>query len=457
VQPATATLAPRFPNRGAALAWLALLLLLVQLPLIVNPGYLSFDELQWWARADVPAFFDLPWRAWSDWRTFQYRPLTFNLWLVLAHALAAHAYAMHAVFVVLGTVNALLLAACVRAFGAERNTAAVAAVAFVLSPFVAYTHGWTGTLADLLVLLFGLFGTLALLAPERAPTQARAVAFVLALLTLLALLAKESAVVLPPLWALIALARQPRRLPLLAVPAALMVAGYLILRLPALWFTEAGSAGYAWSLANVPARVAEYALFPWLPPLFEVGPSLGRSLLRLGLAGTCVGAVVLALLHSHWRLAAAWILVCTTALAPVLVLAHSFDQYAYVASAAGIGVVACSWHRCARGARGLLFVAGAIACLHGTQIMLRMREVGVIEQRFHGELVAAIANHARPLRVDTARAADAWMLERWVGNVPSYRGTALSGRVTIGAAVPDTVALTMQPDGALTPAILPAR
>jgi len=431
------------------------MLLLLQLPLIVNPGYLSFDELQWWARADVPAFFDLPWRAWFDWRTFQYRPLTFNLWLMLAHALAAHAYAMHAVFVVLGTVNALLLAACVRAFGAERNTAAIAAVAFVLSPYVAYTHGWTGTLADLLVLLFGLLGTLALLAPEHARTRAYAVEFVLALLTLLALLAKESAIVLPPLWALIALARQPRRLPLLAVPAALIVGGYLILRLPA--FTEAGSAGYAWSLANVPARVAEYALFPWLPPLFEVGPSLGRSLLRLVLAGSCVGAVVLALLHTHWRLAAAWALVCTIALAPVLVLAHSFDQYAYVASAAGIGVVACSWRRCARGARGLLLVAGAIACLHGAQIMLRMREVGAIEQRFHGELVAAIANHAQPLRVDTARAADAWMLERWVDNVPSYRGTALSGRVAIGAAAPETVALIMLPDGALTPATLPAQ
>jgi hypothetical protein len=436
---------------------LALLLLLLQLPLIVNPGYLSFDELQWWARADVPAFADLPWRAWSDWRSFQYRPLTFNLWLVLAHALAAHAYVMHAVFVVLGTVNALLLAACVRAFGAERNTAAVAAVAFVLSPYVAYTHGWTGTLADLLVLLFGLVGTLMLLAPKRVPTRARAVAFVLALLTLLALLAKESAIVLPPLWAIIALARQPRRLPLLAVPAALIVASYLILRLPALWFTEASSAGYAWTLANVPARVAEYALFPWLPPLFEVGPSLGRSLPRLGLAGSCVGAVVLALLQTHWHLAAAWALVCTIALAPVLVLAHSFDQYAYVASAAGIGVVACAWRQCGPGARGLLFAAGAIACLHGAQIMLRMREVGAIEQRFHTELVAAIANHAQPLRVDTARAADAWMLERWVGNVPSYRGTALAGRVTTGAAMPDAVALIMQPNGALTPATLPAQ
>jgi hypothetical protein len=442
------------------LPWLALLLLLLQLPLIVNPGYLSFDELQWWARADVPAFSDLPWRAWTDWRTFQYRPLTFNLWLVLAHALAARAFAMHAVFVVLGTVNALLLAACVRAFGAERNTAAVAAVAFVLSPYVAYTHGWTGTLADLLVLLFGLLGTLALLALERAPTRARTVAFALALLTLLtllALLAKESAIVLPPLWAIIALARQPNRLPLLAGPAALIVTGYLILRLPALWFTEAGAAGYAWTLANVPERLAEYALFPWLPPLFEVGPSLGRSLLRLGLAGSCVGAVVLALLYTHWRIAAAWTLVCMIAFLPVLVLAHSFDQYAYLASAAGIGVVACSWRRCARGARGLLFVAGAIACLHGAQIMLRMREVGAIEQRFHGELVAAIANHTQPLRVRAARAADAWMLERWVDNVPSYRGAALAGRVAIGDAVPGAVALIMQPDGGLTPAILPAQ
>jgi hypothetical protein len=457
VRPAIAIPEPRSPDRGVALAWLALLLLLLQLPLIVNPGYLSFDELQWWARADVPGFSDIPWRAWSDWRTFQYRPLTFNLWLVLAHALAARAYAMHAVFVMIGTVNALLLAACVRTFGAERPTAAVAVVAFVLSPYVAYTHGWTGTLADLLVLLFGLLGTLALLAPERAPTRARTTAFVLMLLTLLALLAKESAIVLPPLWAIIASARGPRRLLLLTVPAALIVAGYLILRLPALWFTEASNAGYAWTLANVPGRVAEYALFPWLPPLFEVGPSLGRSLLRLALAGSCVGAVVLALLHTHWRLAAAWALTCTIALAPVLVLAHSFDQYAYLTSAAGIGVVACAWRRCGPDARGLLFAAGAIACVHGAQIMLRMREVGTIEQRFHAELVAAVANHAQPLRVDTARAADAWMLERWVGNVPSYRGTALAGRVTIGAAVPGAVALIMQPDGALTPATLPAQ
>lgn len=457
MRPVIATPAPRFPHWAVALPWLAAVLLLLQLPLIVNPGYLSFDELQWWARADVPAFSDLPWRAWSDWRSFQYRPLTFNLWLVLAHMLAAHAYAMHAVFVVLGTVNALLLAACVRALGAERRIAAVAALAFVLSPYVAYTHGWTGTLADLLVLLFGLLGTLALLAPERAPAQARAVAFVLALLTLLALLAKESAIVLPPLWAIIALARQPRRLPMLMVPAALIVAGYLAVRLPALWFTEAGSAGYAWSAANVPARLAEYALFPWLPPLFEVGPSLGRSLLRLVVAASCAGAVVLALLRTDWRLATAWVLACTIALAPVLVLARSFDQYAYLASAAGIGVVACCWRRCGSGARGVLLAAGAIACLHGAQIMLRMREVGAIELRFHGELVAAIANNAQPLRVDSARTADAWMLERWVGNVPSYRGTALAGRVTIGAAVPDAIALTMQPDGALTPAPSPAQ
>ena len=61
-------------------------LLALQLPLILNPGYFSHDELQWWARADVPSWSALPWIPWLDLSPLQYRPLTFNLWLVLAHA-----------------------------------------------------------------------------------------------------------------------------------------------------------------------------------------------------------------------------------------------------------------------------------------------------------------------------------------------------------------------------------
>ena len=424
------------------------MLLLLQLPLILNPGYLSFDELQWWARADVPVLGDLPWLAWTDLRTFQYRPLTFNLWLLLAHALAAHAYAMHAVFVLLGTFNALLLAACVRTAGARRGTAAVAAVAFVLSPYVAYTHGWTGTLADLLVLLFGMLGARALLGA--CAVRAGSIALLLALLVAAALLAKESAVVLPALWLIVAATRCGlRRALLLVAPAALVAAAYLAPRIPVLWTSEAGSHGYAWALANIPSRITEYALYPWLPPLFEIGPTLGKSMFRIAFAALCAGAVLAALLRTHWRPAATWLLLCTIALAPVLVLARSFDQYAYLASAAGIGVVAFTWQRSDGIARALLLAAATVSSIHGVQVMLRMQEVGAIEQRFHGDLIAVLERSALPVRIVPARIGDAWMLERWIDYVPSYRGVSLTGRFTVGAAQAGVITLTMQPDGAL--------
>jgi hypothetical protein len=426
------------------------LLLALQLPLILNPGYLSFDELQWWARADVADFFALPWVSWTDLHAFQYRPLTFNLWLVAAHALAAHAWAMHALFVAVGTLDAVLLAACLRRLRARPLTANIAAVAFVLSPCAAYTHGWTGTLADLLVALVGLLGALVLLGDAATPARRRD-AMALAALAALALLAKESAIVLPALWLALATtrSRSPRLLAERIAPAALVVLIYLAVRLPTLWFGS-GNDGYAWQLAHVPRRLAEYALFPWLPPLFEIAPILDKGAARLLLAAACCSIVLFALLRTNWRYAAAWALLIAVALAPVLVLSRSFDHYAYLASLVGIGVVAMAWQDCSLGARWLIVVAGSIACVHGVQVMLRMREVGTIERRFHVSLVAALAHGAdTPLRIVASRPGDAWMLERWIDHVPRYAGVAVAGLVTIGNGPTDAPVLTMEPDGSL--------
>ena len=393
---------------------------------------------------------NLPWVAWTDLHAFQYRPLTFNLWLILAHAFAAHAVAMHTLFVLLGTLNALLLAACLRQLRVRPAVAAAAAVVFVLSPYAAYTHGWTGTLADLLVVLLALAGALALIRGEAATAPAPYRAFALAFLAALALLAKESAVVVPVLWLALAFARQPPRAAIACVaPALVVVAAYLAVRVPALWFITPGNEGYAWRLAHVPQRLAEYALFPWLPPLFEIGPSLDKSVLRLIVAAACCGAVALALLWTNWRYAGAWILALGVALAPVLVLPRSFDHYAYLAAAAGIGVIASVWRECARGARWVLVAAAAVASVHGVQIMLRMRQVGEIEQRFHGDLVAELARDTSPLRIVAARSGDQWMLERWIDNVPRYRGVPLVRIETAGAPADAAVVLTMQPDGSL--------
>jgi hypothetical protein len=427
---------------------------LLQLPLLLDPGYLSFDELQWWDRASVAALADLPWVAWTDLHAFQFRPLTFNLWLLLAFLFAAHAWAMHAIFVALGSANALLMAAGLRRLHVAPAVAGAAAIAFVLSPYAAYTHGWTATLADLLVVLLALAGALVLLRDVTTASAQAPRALALAGFAALALLAKESAVVVPPLWLALALGRHPRRYAFAALaPALAVLALYLVARVPALWVVDAGNAGYAWSLANIPARLAEYAVFPWLPPLFEIGPSLDKSMLRLALAAACCAAIPLALASASRRHALAWIVAVLVALAPVLLLPRSFDHYAYLAAVAGIGVVAFAWRDCSRRARWVLLASAAIASGHGALIMLRMREIGVIEQRFHADLTSALAHAPQPLRVVAARAGDAWMLARWIDNVPRYRGVAIAGRVYRDHRPTDAAALVlvMQPDGSLQP------
>ena len=118
---------------------------LLQLPLVLNPGYYSHDELQWAVHAA-----DGVQVAWLDVSAFQYRPLTFNLWMLLSRALFDTPRLFHAVLVASGALNAALLFAVARGFGVQARPVIVGALVFVLSPYAVYTHGWVGCIADLL-------------------------------------------------------------------------------------------------------------------------------------------------------------------------------------------------------------------------------------------------------------------------------------------------------------------
>ena len=102
------TFAPRVPT----VAWVVLAALLLQWPLAFNPGYFSHDELQWAAFADGDLL--APWR---DVAAFQYRPLTFSLWMLLSRLLFDTPVAFHAVLVAWGSLHAGLLFAIGRRFG----------------------------------------------------------------------------------------------------------------------------------------------------------------------------------------------------------------------------------------------------------------------------------------------------------------------------------------------------
>jgi hypothetical protein len=96
----------------------------------------------------------------------------------------------------------------------------------------------------------------------------------------------------------------------------------------------------------------------------------------------------------------------------------------------------------------LILVTGSVVCLHGAVVTLRMREIGVIERRFHTELAVALMQPGT-IAIVPARPSDTWLLQRFTENVPSYRGTSFVGRVFSQPAPAGSLHATMRTDGSL--------
>lgn len=439
------------------LQWCALLLGLfgVQALLVLNPGYFSHDELQWAASADVPTWSALPWADWLDWRTFQFRPLTFNLWLVLSHALFERPLLFHALWVLLGSGNALLLARVLLRADVAPRVACAAALLFVLNPYAAYVHGWVATLADLLWLGIALLLTAWL--QRRAARDAAGslipVAIVACLATALALLAKEAALVLPALAALASVFAPRRRIWIAAAAGSGLAAlFYLALRLAPMLAGARSGSGYALNLLQLPRRWLEYLLFPWLPTLFEIQSLLLASPLRLAVLIVVTLALVVALWRAAPRYALAWLLGGAAALGPVLILAHAANQYGYGFSALGVGVVTLAWHRMQRPGRAIVAVAALLLVWHGVNVQRQMHRVGQLQSRFSPALADALQRHAgpQPLRLHVSDAGDAWIYGRLTHAIPSYRGVPIGVRVELVESL-ERADATIEPDGSLRP------
>lgn len=434
--------APRVSPSPLQACALLLALLAAQALLIANPGYFSHDELQWAAMADVP-WRALPWVDWFDLRTFQFRPLTFNLWLVLSQALFDRPMLFHAAYVLLGSVNALLLARVLLRAQATPRVAAVAAMLFALNPYAAYVHGWVATLGDLLWVGIALLVTAWLqrrAAGEGAAPAPEAIVTFLA--TALALLAKEAALVLPALACVAALVATRRRVWIAAAAGSgVAAAAYLAVRLgPMLDGARPGS-GYALDLLQVPQRWIEYLLFPWLPTLFEIQSLLHASPARLA----ALALVALGLLATLWRagprFACAWLLGSAAALGPVLILAQAANQYGYGLSALGVGVVALAWPHLGR-ERAVVAIAALLLVWHGVNVQREMHRVGTLQARFSPALADALRTHAGPpLRLRVEAPGDAWIYTRLVHHIPSYRGVPIGARVTLVAPPGDVDAI----------------
>jgi hypothetical protein len=444
--------ADSFPAEAPLRAWTVFLLaaLAGQAWLLLNPGYFSHDELQWGAFAHAGPLSALDWQGWRDWRAFQFRPLTFDAWLLLARSLFATPWAMHALFVAMGTaVGAGLLALLVR-IGVAWRVAVVAALAFVLGPVAMYTHGWTATLADLLWVGLGMLA--ANLVPRLA--SGRAIAIAVASLTVLALLAKEAAVVLPALAALAwALSGRRREWAVAAIASGVPVAIYLALRAGVILFMPRANGAYAWSLLSIPTQWLAYLAFPLEPNVLEPQNALLASPKHLAIVFVLLAVLWGLVARAHWRAAAWGVLGGALALGPVLLLQSPSNHYAYAHAAVVAGALAVAWPRLGRGGKGLVVFLLVVSTWHGFNVARQMHRVGTLQARFSPALAAAVAQSGdAPVRVRLP-ADDTWVYARLTHEIPAYAGVPMQGRVVVVAPDdPAAVDYTIDADGALQPA-----
>ncbi len=422
--------------------------LLAQLPLILNPGYFSHDELQWAAFAGHDAHLMPRDQLWTDLQMFQYRPLTFSLWLWLSEALFARPQAFHVVIVAWGGLNAALLAWLLRRFGLGATSALCGALGFALSPFAMHTHGWVGTIGDLIwtgcALATGLLAQ-----RERGAVLTFAGA---AVLTAIGLLAKESAIVIPGLAALGWLLLGRRRSWAMATAGAMVpVAIYLSLRLGVILFSPREAANYGWSFAYAPLRWLEYQLYPSIPTRLGITGLLekGAGDARLWVAGL----VWLAVAWTFWRAGSRWLaaflLVGAAALGPVLILAESANQYGYGFAAAIAGLAAAVWARSDRRGRIALGIAAVLSLWHGVNVMRRMHEVGELQAVFSPAMADAVARaEGHPVRIRAADAGQHWIYLRLSLGIPSYAGVPIGERVRLVGGSEDAD-YVIEKDGAL--------
>lgn len=414
---------------------------LLQLPLVFNPGYYSHDELQWAAFAQAGGRF-----PWLDFAAFQYRPLTFNLWMGLSRALFDAPMPFHAVLVAWGSLNAALLHAAGRGFGMRAWPAALGALAFALSPYATYTHGWVGCIADLAWVGSAL---LLVLLVQRGGTWIAVACAVL--LTATGLLAKEAALAIPAMLAVAWWFDGRQRKWLAAMLASGAVAAlYLGLRLDALLHAPREGAQYALAPLHMPLRWIEYQLFAPIVPLVETFTTLQRIAPAV-IAGVLWAALFAALWQSSRRLAALFLLGGVAMLLPVLPLAASYNHYAYGFAALASMAVAAAWPTASRAGRIAIAVFALLTVLHGGFVMWRMQQVGRIQSVFSPALAQAVradADGMLVLRLDP-QARD-WVFRRLTHGIPHYDGVDIGDRVRIaeGSEAADCLVLA---DGRLQP------
>ena len=425
----------RWLSRAPAIAGLLFLWLLAACIVWLlggNPGYFSHDELQWAVYAEQPT----PPIA-ADWFAigqFQYRPLTFHLWMLLSRLLFDTPRLFHVAWLLWGAGNAVLLHHVLRRFSLPTMIAATASLLFWVNPYAVYVHAWVGTLGDLLWVTAALLIALIVQRISKEDGLPGPQLAVIALLTLAALLAKEAALSIPSLLFVAWLFSGQRRWRDAFLAAAAVGGAYLLLRFGVLTDSAREGSGYGIDLAGVPLRFVDYQSFPFFPWAEEINVMSVFSYERRRNMAILALLIWLVALRGP-RSWTAWLLLSFAALGPALLIGSISNQYGYGFSAALIGLGAWCWQGAGILRRIVMVFGATIFCWHAIGVARQMREVGDLQAVYSSSLAATVdaarATGRKPLGLRADCDNQRWVYQRLSNGIPSYDGVAIGSRVRV--------------------------
>lgn len=245
----------------------------------MNPGYFSHDEIGWGIKAiSQSSLLNIEYYNLFHYDEFHYRPLNFNLWLFTSYYLFEIPQLYHFVLVFFGLINSTLLYFFIKKEVGYR-IAFLTAITSTIMPTVVFVNGWIGTIADIFWFMFCII-SLMIHQKNRISSRPRPIYLALSiLLFIFSLMFKETAVVFPGiLFIYIVYSRYKEQGDIkiyknkcdviVFILSTLIFLSYILVRFEFLFPNNGG--GYGTSLTNVPFRMLEYFVYPFLIGNIEI-------------------------------------------------------------------------------------------------------------------------------------------------------------------------------------------
>jgi len=382
--------------------------------LVANPGYFSHDELQKYDHVIRYGFENyleayLPIHQTSAFGA-PVRPVSFFVQGVLALFMENYPVIVHSSAVLVHAVVGFLLYLAVGRFTTNNKLALLASLIFVVNPLVVMSAGWSAALMDRWYVLFGLSAFLVAERYIRQSSSSPLLLLLVLLFSVLAILSKETAMILPGLLLLLVFCDlsvlKQKRFWLAGFTWAVPIIVFLGYRLTAIIgsFGNPQVSDYRASVVNIPENLLVYSVYPFAHALNEANGWVFLSVGAIGFA-LAVHALLVAFLGVAYGLKSivAYVAMFFLFLAPVILIPIKGAHYMYGSALAVSVALAAIFYSKANIrylGRAFVFCALAVLFVHSFKVQKFVYDQGRCMSRAMTSTEALYLSNGKPAAVD---------------------------------------------------------